>query len=96
MDPIEVSYTDEVGFLDDDQRDWQKWIMDLLLLAKQEIKKDNPLEMSINFVDEEKSNQINRDYRGKDRPTDVISFAIENLLSRNEFFHIPCGNSGNN
>ncbi|MFR0614277.1 rRNA maturation RNase YbeY [Lactobacillus porci] len=77
MDPIEVSYTDEVGFLDDDQRDWQKWIMDLLLLAKQEIKKDNPLEMSINFVDEEKSNQINRDYRGKDRPTDVISFAIE-------------------
>ena len=35
MDPIEVSYTDEVGFLDDDQRDWQKWIMDLLLLAKQ-------------------------------------------------------------
>ena len=77
MDPIEVSYTDEVGFLDDDQRDWQKWIRDLLLLAKQEIKKDNPLEMSINFVDEEKSNQINRDYRGKDRPTDVISFAIE-------------------
>lgn len=77
MEPIEVTYTDEVGFLDDEKRDWKKWIMDLLLMAKKEIGKENNLEMSINFVDEERSNQINRDYRGKDRPTDVISFAIE-------------------
>lgn len=77
MDPIEISYTDEVGFLEDKDRDWQKWIMDLLLLAKKEINKENPLLMSINFVDEKKSHEINLKYRQKDRPTDVISFAIE-------------------
>lgn len=32
---------------------------------------------SIIFVDEEKIQEINRDYRGKDMVTDVISFALE-------------------
>ncbi|MBN6049510.1 rRNA maturation RNase YbeY [Lactobacillus helveticus] len=77
MDPIDVTYHDEVGFLDDKNRDWQDWIMKLLLLAKKEIGKDNNLEMSINFVDEDRSHEINLKYRDKDRPTDVISFAIE-------------------
>ncbi len=58
-------------------RDWEGWIMQLLLMAKKEIGKDNAQEMSINFVDEDRSQAINRDYRDKDRPTDVISFAIE-------------------
>ena len=43
MDPIDVTYHDEVGFLDDKNRDWQDWIMKLLLLAKKEIGKDNNL-----------------------------------------------------
>lgn len=77
MDPIDITYNDEVGFLDDKKRDWQDWIMKLLLLAKKEIGKDNNLEMSINFVDEDRSHEINLKYRDKDRPTDVISFAIE-------------------
>lgn len=77
MDAIDITYNDETNFLADTSRDWRKWIMDLLLMAKKEIGKENNLEMSINFVDEDKSHQINRDYRDKDRPTDVISFAIE-------------------
>ncbi|MCF1782892.1 rRNA maturation RNase YbeY [Lactobacillus mulieris] len=77
MDAIDITFNDETNFLVDTSRDWRKWIMDLLLMAKKEISKDNNLEMSINFIDEDKSHQINRDYRGKDRPTDVISFAIE-------------------
>ncbi len=77
MNPIDITFNDEVGFLDDKTRDWKKWISDLLLLAKNDIAKKNNLEMSINFVDEEKSNEINKKYRDKDRPTDVISFAIE-------------------
>ena len=80
MDPIDITYNDEVGFLDDKKRDWQDWIMKLLLLAKKEIGKDNNLEMSINFVDEDRSHEINLKYRDKDRPTDVISFAIEDGL----------------
>ncbi|WP_305066957.1 rRNA maturation RNase YbeY, partial [Lactobacillus intestinalis] len=88
MNPIEITYNDEVGFLDD-KRDWKKWIMDLLLMAKKEIGKDTNLEMSINFVDESKSHEINLKYRDKDRPTDVISFAIEDGeegLDMSEFF----------
>ncbi|MEB1807580.1 MAG: rRNA maturation RNase YbeY [Bacillaceae bacterium] len=35
-----------------------------------------PTEISITFVDDERIREINRDYRGKDTPTDVISFAL--------------------
>ena len=77
MDSIDITFNDEVGFLDNEKRDWQKWITNLLLLAKKEINKKNNLEMSINFIDEKRSNEINKKYRGKNRPTDVISFAIE-------------------
>lgn len=77
MNPLEITYHDEVDFLKDQENDWQSWISELLLLAKKEIKQDTNLEMSINFVDEDKSQEINREHRGKDRPTDVISFAIE-------------------
>ena len=77
MDSIDITFNDEVGFLDNEKRDWQKWITNLLLLAKKEINKKNNLEMSINFINEKRSNEINKKYRGKDRPTDVISFAIE-------------------
>ncbi|BDG36829.1 rRNA maturation RNase YbeY [Saccharococcus caldoxylosilyticus] len=34
-------------------------------------------EVSVSFVDNERIRIINRDYRGKDQPTDVISFALE-------------------
>ena len=77
MDSIDITFNDEVGFLENEKRDWQKWITNLLLLAKKEINKKNNLEMSINFIDEKRSNEINKKYRGKKRPTDVISFAIE-------------------
>lgn len=33
-------------------------------------------EISITFVDNEHIQQLNRDYRGKDQPTDVLSFAL--------------------
>lgn len=36
-------------------------------------------ELSITFVDNERIREINREYRGKDQPTDVISFALEDM-----------------
>lgn len=36
-------------------------------------------EVSITFVTNEKIHEINRDYRDKDQPTDVISFALEEM-----------------
>lgn len=59
MQGIDVSYSDEVGFLTKGDRDWEDWIMQLLLMAKKEIGKDNAQEMSINFVDEDRSQAIN-------------------------------------
>jgi probable rRNA maturation factor len=36
-------------------------------------------EVSVTFVSNERIQEINRDYRDKDSPTDVISFAMEEL-----------------
>ncbi|WP_444677153.1 rRNA maturation RNase YbeY [Halomonas sp. E19] len=35
-------------------------------------------ELTVRFVDAEESQTLNRDYRGKDRPTNVLSFPFEN------------------
>lgn len=75
--PLTIAFNDEVSFLTSSQRDWKSWIQQLLLQAREKIGKQNPLEMSISFVDQERIHAINKKYRGKDRATDVISFAIE-------------------
>lgn len=36
-------------------------------------------EVSVTFTDNQRIQEINRDYRGKDEPTDVISFALEEM-----------------
>lgn len=36
-------------------------------------------EVSISFVDDDRMQELNRDYRGIDRPTDVLSFECDNL-----------------
>jgi probable rRNA maturation factor len=37
----------------------------------------DPVELVIRLVDEKESRQLNRDFRGRDRPTNVISFPFE-------------------
>ena len=37
-------------------------------------------DMSLSFVSKEEIREINRDYRGKDTPTDVISFALNDEM----------------
>ena len=36
-----------------------------------------PCEVSVSFVDEERIHELNREWRGIDKPTDVLSFAID-------------------
>ncbi|MGM0853179.1 MAG: rRNA maturation RNase YbeY [Bacillota bacterium] len=44
---------------------------------KEEVEDDS--EVSVTFVTNERIQEINREYRHKDQPTDVISFALEEL-----------------
>ena len=52
-------------------------IDDLLQFAAGQLQLKEPIEMSVTFMDNAAIQEINRDYRGKDAPTDVISFALE-------------------
>lgn len=50
----------------------------LFLAARLETVEENS-EVSVTFVTNERIQEINREYRDKDQPTDVISFAMEEL-----------------
>lgn len=52
-------------------------IDDILKFAKDYLKLSSVIECSVSFVDNERIREINRDYRGKDVATDVISFALD-------------------
>lgn len=51
----------------------------LLQFAAEEQRVPQNAEVSVTFVTNEDIRVINRDYRGKDQPTDVISFALEEM-----------------
>ena len=54
-----------------DEADFQRWL-DAAVLPFQE-----EAEVTIRLVDEAESNQLNLTYRGKDKPTNVLSFPFE-------------------
>jgi probable rRNA maturation factor len=71
---LEIDYIDETGELAPEQ---VQQIIQLLQLAAKREEVNGDSELSLTFVDNEKIHEINREYRGIDRPTDVISFALE-------------------
>ncbi|MFO3689639.1 rRNA maturation RNase YbeY [Staphylococcus felis] len=56
---------------------WYEHIRELLNFAKTKEGISEDAELSVTFVDEEEIQAINKEYRNKDRVTDVISFAFE-------------------
>ena len=54
-------------------------IREVLEKAAQMENIEDGAEVSVTFVDNERIREINRDYRDKDQPTDVISFAMEEM-----------------
>ncbi|GGE74464.1 rRNA maturation RNase YbeY [Priestia taiwanensis] len=40
---------------------------------------DGEIEMSVTFVDNDRIQELNREHRQKDQPTDVLSFAMEEM-----------------
>lgn len=51
----------------------------ILTFAGEQLDLEIETEMSVTFMDNARIQEINRDYREKDMPTDVISFALEEL-----------------
>lgn len=77
------NHTDEV------KEEWYAQIEKLLNFAKEQENIEEDAELSVTFVDKEEIQQINRDYRYKDKVTDVISFALEEDEPEIEGLDIP-------
>jgi probable rRNA maturation factor len=72
----------DIDFLDDtnEMKDESiKQIEELLNFSQKKLEITEPCELSVTFVNNDRIQEINREYRGKDQPTDVISFAMEEL-----------------
>lgn len=69
----QIEFTDETNELAEEML---QLVGDVLTTAmKMEMIGQN-VEVSVTFVDDERIQAINREYRGKDQPTDVLSFAL--------------------
>lgn len=82
---IDFYFEDETAMV---QPDYETLIKDLLTHASKMEGMDGLYELSITFMDDEGIRAVNAEYRGKDRPTDVISFALEEL-SEGEVAIVP-------
>lgn len=71
---MEITLMDETQKLPEAQI---QEIEQILQVAADFLKLEKNVEMSVTFMDNQAIQVINRDYRGKDTPTDVISFALE-------------------
>ncbi|EUJ25006.1 metal-binding heat shock protein [Listeria grandensis FSL F6-0971] len=73
---LELDMIDETEELAPDALDL---VEDLLQFAAQKLEIQNDSELVVTFVDNARIQEINREYRDKDQPTDVISFALEEM-----------------
>lgn len=53
--------------------DFERWVAGALAKAKP----NTNIELTIRLVDQSESQQLNHDFRGKDKPTNVLSFPYE-------------------
>ncbi|TYR82369.1 rRNA maturation RNase YbeY [Priestia megaterium] len=71
-----IDFIDETNEVTNEQ---QIELEKLLALAAEKEGIADDAEISITFVDNDRIQEINREYRDKDKPTDVISFALEEM-----------------
>ena len=73
---MQIISNDEKSLLTTDQIDL---VESILMHAAQLEEVDEPSELSVTFMTNEDIHAINREWRGKDAPTDVISFAFDEM-----------------
>jgi len=71
---MQIDFNDEAGHINEAEK---TLLSDLLQFAAKQESIAEEAELSVTFVTNAEIQEINRDYRGKDMPTDVISFALE-------------------
>lgn len=71
---MDITFIDETKKVSDETL---KEVEELLQFAGDRLAIAEDTEMSVTFMDNEAIQMINREYRNKDVPTDVISFALE-------------------
>lgn len=71
-----IDFIDETETLSEEQT---SLVQNILNFAAEKEGVEDESEVSVTFVTNERIQEINREYRGKDQPTDVISFALEEL-----------------
>ncbi|MCM3122454.1 rRNA maturation RNase YbeY [Mesobacillus sp. AQ2] len=72
----------EIDFLDETNELAEEQMIEIEKLLNHAAVNENVQdgsELSVTFVSNERIQEINREYRDKDRPTDVISFALEEM-----------------
>lgn len=73
---LTIDVMDETDQVTETQK---KIVMELLEFTAKAEQIQEGSEVSVTFVDNERIHEINKEYRQKDAPTDVISFAMEEL-----------------
>ncbi|MBS3679547.1 rRNA maturation RNase YbeY [Ornithinibacillus massiliensis] len=71
---MDIDFQDNTNSVLEDE---VKLITGLLEIAAKKEAVPNHAEVSVTFVNNKEIQEINRDYRNLDKPTDVISFALE-------------------
>ncbi len=71
---MEINVLIEEGLEVEPGADWLQGIMEKTLLAENT---HTAIEISLVITGQEQIQTLNRDYRGKDQPTDVLSFAMQ-------------------
>lgn len=72
---VDVTVSREAGDWTDDA-EWQAEQAALAALAAIYDEEDGPAELSVVLADDALVHRLNREYRGKDKPTNVLSFAL--------------------
>jgi len=73
---LSIDFNDETNLVSEKETNL---IEELLQFAAVEEMINDECELSVTFVDDKTIRQINKEYRDKDRATDVISFALEEM-----------------
>ncbi|MFC0188141.1 rRNA maturation RNase YbeY [Fictibacillus aquaticus] len=70
---LHIDFLDETDKLTDKDKEFISTVLEKAAV----IENTGAAEVSVTFVTRERIQEINSEYRGKDKPTDVISFAME-------------------